>query len=492
MDGASKFVRGDAIASIIITLINIIGGFIIGILQRGMSLKLAAQNYTLLTVGDGLVSQIPALIVSTAAGIVITRAAGESNLGEDVTKQLLFQPKAIAVTSAIILSFAFIPGLPTLPFLILAILTGSIAYFTMRLKKKEEVKKEVESEEEKEERIESLLFVDPLEIEIGYSLIPLVDKEGDLLERIKSIRRQFALDWGFIVPLIRVRDNLQLKPNEYRILIKGVEVAKGEILPDRYLAMSPEEKEKIDGIPTKEPVFGLNAYWIKKEEKEKAQLLGYTVVDAATVLITHLSEIIKEYAHEILSRKDVESLLENLSKIYPKIVEDLIPNVLSLGCVQKVLQNLLKEKVPIKDLQTILETLINYGQYTKDPEILTEYVREALARTICKNLTSNNKLYVLTFDPELEKILVENLKTENQESYYLDIDPDLAQKIIQAIQEKLEKIISLNLKPVILTLPQLRRHIKALVEKFIPQLYVISHNEIPKNIEVEVIDIIKI
>ena len=492
MDGASKFVRGDAIAGIVITLVNILGGLVIGVLQQGMSVSTAAQNYTLLTIGDGLVSQIPALIVSTAAGLVVTRAASDSHLGNDMISQLTGQPRAVAIASGVLILFGFIPGLPTFPFIMLGCLAGGLAYMTFEGKKAVMVKEEEEEEAvEKEkglEKVEELLPLDLLELEVGYGLIPLVDTEqgGELLERVKSIRRQFALEMGMIIPPMHIRDNLQLKPNQYSIIIKGVEVAGGELMPGYYLAMNPGDvKAEIEGIPTKEPAFGIPALWVGEKDKEKAQIAGYTVVDLSTMIATHISEILKTHAYELLGRQEVQSLLDNLALNHPKVVEELVPNLLSLGGVQKTLQNLLKEQVSIRDLLSIVETLADYAPITKNVDILTEYVRQRLARSITKQYkTPEGDIPLMTLDAEIEE-LVNNAIQHTEHESYLSLEPALAQKILAQFNKAMGKFTSMNYQPIILCSPGIRPHLKKLTERFIPTLVVLSHNEIDKRVKLK-------
>ncbi|MFH0926176.1 MAG: flagellar biosynthesis protein FlhA [bacterium] len=495
MDGASKFVTGDAIAGIIITLVNILGGFAIGVFKFRMDLAQAAKQYMVMTIGDGLVAQIPALIISTAAGIIVTRAASESNLGKDVSKQLLIQPKALGITAVVLAFFAIIPGLPKIPFFFLATVTGVASYIITNAqkeniidkKKKEEVQAR-QAQQEGKEKIEGLLPIDTMEIEVGYNLISMVDAKqgGVLLERIKSIRRQIALDIGLIVPPIRIRDNLQLKPNEYNFILKGTEIAKGELLSDRILAINPGMvSEKIDGIQTKEPAFGLNALWITNAQKEKAQTLGYTVVDAITVIATHLTEIIKSFAAELLTRQDVQNLLKNVTETQPKVVEELVPNVMTVGGVQKILQNLLKERVSIRDLPTILEVLADYATIIKDHDLLTEYVRQGLARSICKQYQNQEgKLSLVTLDPGLDQKIANSLERTDQGSY-LALEPNLAKKILKSIEKAVEKVTIRGYQPVILCSPGIRVHLKRFTDRFIPNITILSHNEIPNNIEIE-------
>ena len=501
MDGASKFVRGEAIAGLIIMAINVVGGFVIGVFQQGMEVSAAAQSYTLLTIGDGLVSQIPALIISTAAGVLVSRAASTASMGKEFLRQFSTHPQALAVTSVIVFLFSFIPGLPTLPFVILSSGIAFLAYIAFKEEKrvKEEIKGKAEEEEagpEEEagepEEVERLLQLDILELEVGYGLIPLVDEEqgGDLLDRIKSIRRQFAQEMGIIVPPLHVRDNLQLQPGQYRFLIKGIDVAKGNLMIGHLLAMNPGDvRKEIDGIPTTEPAFGLPAVWITEEQKEEAQLAGYTVVDLSTVIATHLAEVIKKNAADLLGRQEVQRLLDALSKTSPKAVEE-VTNVLSLGIIQKVLQNLVRENISIRDLLTITEALADYGEMTKDPEILTEYVRQRLGRAIVKPfLDENDTLRVLTLDSQIEETIRNSLQ-QTEHGAFLTLDPASAQKIINAVKKAVDEAEGMGMAPVILTNPTVRRHLRRLVERFIPDVNVISHSEIPGNIRLESVGVI--
>jgi len=495
MDGASKFVRGDAIAGIIIMVINIIGGFLIGVLQEGMPIAEAARTYTILTVGDGLVAQIPAIITSTAAGIIVTRAASESNLGAEVVKQLLINPKVLATAAGILAFFGIIPGMPHIPFLILASVAGAGAYFLSKASKKEEQEAvQIETKESKQpETFESLLSVDPLSLEIGYGLIPLVEEGGTLLTRIKALRKQMVTDMGFIVPPVHIKDNLTLKPSQYSILIKGIEVSSSEVMLNKHLAISPGTDEiKIQGIPTKDPAFGLQAVWIDEKDMEKAHLAGYTVVDASSVVTTHLTEIIKNHAHELLGKQDVQKLLDNLSKTHPKVVEDLVPSLLNLGAVQKVLQNLLRERVSIRDLQTILETLSDYAGIAKDPDMLTEYVRQALSRSITKQLQNpDGSISVIVMDPKAERLIIESVQTTSHGAY-LSLDPAAAEKITENIKKNFGESISKGYHPVILCSQAIRRFVKRFAERVSNSIMVVSHNEITTNTKVYSIGIIKI
>ncbi len=502
MDGASKFVRGEAIAGIIILLINVIGGFIIGVLQQNLAVAVAAKSYTLLTIGDGLVSQIPALIISTAAGILVTRASSNASMGREFFKQFAVQPEALAVTSGVIFFFGMVPGLPTLPFFVLSLGMGGLAYlaYRERLAVQKQVTERTETqpvakgpEPGSPEELEKLLSVDVLSLEVGYGLIPLVDEEqgGDLLERIRSIRRQFAQEMGIMVPSLHVRDNLQLAPGEYSILIKGLEVARIELLLGYLLAMAPDEiKRPIEGIPTTDPAFGLEAVWIPEAMREEAQLAGYTVVDLSTVIATHLSEIIRQNADEFIGRQEVQKMLDNLAKTYPKAVEE-ANSVCPLGLAQKVLQNLIKERVSLRDLLTIVEAIADYAGYTKDPEVLTEYVRQRLGKSIVKSfLRQDNTLLVMTLDPSLEDQIRKGIQ-QTEHGSFLALDPASIQRVVQAVQRAVESVTAKGIQPVILCGPQVRRHLKKILDRFIPNVTVLSHSEVTGSIKLEAVEIIR-
>ncbi len=491
MDGAIKFTQRDAVASIIVTAINILAGIAIGVIQSNMGVLEALQTFTVLTIGDGLVTAIPALLISVTGGLITTRAASESNLGEDVSRQLLMNPRPVAIGAGVLFGFALIPGLPHLAFILLASLTGAIAYFS-NLKKKEEA---VHAEREKislaqkalpPEKIESLLKVDPLGIEIGYGIISLVDvnQGGDFLSRVKSIRRQIALEMGIVVPPIHITDNLQLNQREYVIMLKGVEIAGGDLYVDNFLAIDGGGvRQPVAGIPTQEPTFGLPAIWIRSQDKDQAQLAGYTVVDPTTVISTHLSEVLKAHSHELLGRQETKALLDHLNDSHPKLLEETVPKVLSLGDIQKVLQNLLRERVSIRDLISILETLADFGVMTKDTDLLTEYVRQALARSICKPLVSEkNELFLMTLNPDLEQSLVRGL-THTEKGSFLILDPKLIQNIMQRIHQAGQGMLAQS-KMVLLTSANIRIHLKRLTERVLPHLVILSHNEIPNNIKV--------
>ncbi|MFO7294590.1 MAG: flagellar biosynthesis protein FlhA [Clostridia bacterium] len=501
MDGASKFVKGDAIVGILITIINIVGGIIIGLTKMGMSIEEVLERYTILTIGDGLVSQIPALLISTATGIIVTRAASESNLGRDLVKQVTDQPLVLILASVLLFVMGFFPGFPRWILFIMGAGMAYMGYIMMRASKEalaaaagqEATSENVLEEMRKPENVMQLLEIDPLEVEFGYGLIPLADvnQGGDLLDRIVMIRRQMALDLGLIVPVIRLRDNIQLDPNEYVIKVKGVEVARGQVLPDHLLAMDPGTVEQpIDGIDTVEPAFGLPAKWIKEHQREKAEMLGYTVVDAPSVISTHLTEVIRKHGYELINRQDVQTMLDNLKEKYPALVEEVVPKTLSLGEVQKVLSNLIKENVPIRDMVTILETLADYGNITKDPDMLTEYVRQALSRTITLRFVPDKKAKVLTLAPELEKAIMDSVQ-QTEHGSYLALEPNKVQSIFKSLTKELEKFTSLGLQPIVLTAPVVRMYFKKLTEQVAPDLVVLSYNELDSSVEIRSVGVVK-
>lgn len=499
MDGASKFVRGDAVAGILITIINIIGGFIIGIAQLGMDFQSALRTYTALTIGDGLVSQIPALMISTGAGILVSRAASENDLGQEITTQLFSRPKVLGVAGGMMLFFAVIPGFPKIPFIILGFSALAASYLGS-VKAKEELEKKVEEDnkspqQESEERVENYLHVDPMELEIGYGLIPLVDikQGGDLLDRITMIRRQLATELGIIIPPVRIRDNIQLKPNEYSIKIRTIKVGSGELMSGAYLAMDPgTATKKIRGISTVEPAFGLPALWITESQKEDAELAGYTVVELPAVLATHLTEIIKQHAHEILTRQDVRDLLDNIKETNATVVDELIPEMLSVGDVHKVLQNLLRERVSIRDLLLILETLANIASRNKNTDILTEYVRNALAPQICENYKNENSIIpVITLDPNLEAKLEGSLQ-ETESGFSLSLSPGDVGRLLERIGEITEKVKQNGEIPVIICSPTIRGALKRLSENNYRDLVVLSYNEVIPGIEIRSLDMVSL
>ena len=503
MDGASKFVKGDAIAGIIITIINIIGGLLIGVMVHGMAVGEAASLFTLLSIGDGLVSQIPALLISTAMGIVVTRAVSDGNLGSDITKQLFAYPKMMYVVSATLMLIAFLT--PINPLLI-APVAGVIAFAAFKMQKalneEEKSEKETASGDGKEleamkspESVIDLLHVDAIEFEFGYGLIPIADKNqgGDLLDRVIMIRRQLAMELGIVVPVIRIRDNIQLRPNEYIIKIKGNRVATGEIMLDHYLAMSPGiDDDSIEGIETIEPAFGMPALWVNDSMKEDAEMAGYAIVDPPSVVSTHLTEVIKRHAHELIGRQEVKSLIENMREASPAVVEELIPNLMTIGEVQKVLMKLLKEKVSIRNLLIILETLADYSSQTKDTDVLTEYVRRSLSRQITLQYAPQNEaLKVITAGASVEKKFAESVHRSDQGNY-LSIDPETSQLIFQKISEQAAQLQQTGVQPILLTSPAIRIYMRQFIEGFAPDLPVLSYNELEPTVEIQSVGVVNI
>ena len=496
MDGASKFVRGDAIAAIIIVLVNIIGGLTIGILQQGMSPGLAAQTYTLLTVGEGLVAQIPALFISTAAGIVVTRAAADADLGSQITRQLLFSPKAVGTAAGILLALGVVPGLPHLAFLGLG---GVAAWFAYRLSQEAKAPLEpapVSTAPQVESTSPQFAPLDLMEVQVGYGLIGLVEgKHGTaLLDRIKGLRKQFADTMGFLLPPIHIRDNLQLRPNEYAVMLKGVELTKSDVLPSHVLAIDPGTAQRglIHGVATKEPAFGLPALWVPEATREQAQLAGYTVVDASSAIATHLSEIIKRHGHELLGRQEVQSLLDELAKVHPKLVEELIPTLLPLGTVVRVLGNLLREGIPIRDLRSIIEALADHAGITKDPELLTEMARQALGRTITRQYQApDGTLPVITLDPRLDRSLSEQAAAIPQGGM-LNLDPGLSHTLLAALKQAVERVSARGHQPVLLCSPALRRHIRRLTDRILHAVPVVGFNELDSMVRLQSLDTIRL
>lgn len=499
MDGASKFVKNDAIAGIIIIIIDIIGGLVIGMAMRGEPFNLAINRYAILTVGDGLVSQVPALLISTAAGLIVTRAGSNSNLSDDLFNQFFQNPKVLFVTSAVSVLLGF-TGLPMIPFMILAIITAYIGYMISKQQETAERQEESEIEDDsveeirKPENVVGLLRVDPIELEFGYGIIPLADvnQGGDLLDRVVMIRRQLALDLGMIVPIIRLRDNIQLSPNAYAIKIKGVEVANGELMFDHYLAMDPGTAEDdIEGIKTTEPAFGLPAIWIRGEQRERAEIMGYTVVDLPSVIATHLTEVVKRFAHELLGRQEVQTLIDSVKENYPAIVEELVPKIMTVGEIQKVLANLLKENVSIRDLVTIFETLADYAHVTNDTDMLTEYVRQALGRSISKRFIQGSKANVITLDPKLEQVIIESVqKTEH--GSYLSMDPNVLQKVLRNLSSVIQGTAQFGEQPIVLSSPIVRLYFKRMTEQAAPELTVLSYNELDPGVEVQSLGMVSI
>ncbi|MGL4730162.1 MAG: flagellar biosynthesis protein FlhA [Clostridium sp.] len=495
MDGASKFVKGDAIAGIIITIINIVAGIIIGVLMNGMAAGEAAAKYTILTVGDGLVSQIPALLISTSSGILVTRSGSDENFGKQLGGQLTAFPIVIAMASVVLVILSIIPGMPTFIFLALAGATGYSSYILFK-DEKEKVIQEIEMEEQEiietekrePENVMNLISVEPLEIEIGYGLIPLADDAagGDLVQRISSVRRQCAIEMGIVVQPIRIRDNLRLKSNEYVIKIRGTVIERSELMPSMFLCMDPtSDSVDIPGISTIEPTFGIPAVWINKDQREEAEIKGLTVVDPTTVMITHLTETIRSHCHELLGRQETKMIIDSVKEKYNTVVEELIPDLMTIGELQKVLQNLLKERVSIKDMVTILESLADNARNTQDIEILTEYVRFALARNICSDLIDENKsITVATIDPELENMIANSIQKSPQGSFPA-LNPDITTKIFGSIKLVLDSTYFNNNVPVLLVSPKIRPAFRKLIEMVFPQVMVLSLNEIPNDIEIK-------
>ena len=493
MDGASKFVRGDAVAALIILAVNLLGGFFVGVMQKDMAMADAARLYSLLSIGDGLVSQIPALIVSMSAGMVVTRTASTGEFGLEIAKQLLWNPKVLNIVAVMLALFIFVPGFPAIPFFLAAVALAGAANSLGKAEPTERQEPAAESKpaaEKAEEQVRPQP-VDLVELEVGYELIPLVDGEkGTVVERIRALRRQFLTDKGFLVPQIHIRDNLRLGSKQYVILVKGVEAGRGELKPGRLLAMNAsgaaQQDSALRGETTQEPAFGLSALWISSAERERAETLGYTVVDPETVLITHVSELVKRYAPDLLTRQDVQRLLDGLAKEHPKVVEELIPHHLSLGGVQKVLQNLLREEVPIRDLLSITETLADYAPNGKDTDELTEHVRQALGRTITAGLRNGEGVIpVMTFDPKIERMIRERAKEG------IAIEPMDAQRIMSAVQSSVETFTKRGLLPVFLTAGAIRRHLRQLISHYMPQIAVLAHGEIADGVKIQSLGIIR-
>ena len=494
MDGAVKYVKGDAAAGLLITAINIIGGVIMGATREGLGMTDALQKYAILTIGDGLVSQIPSLLISLSTGILVTKGSKDADFGHTLVSQLFGIPKALYLTGAILCGLGLVTTLNTLLFLAMGmifIVVGRTIQGTIETAKIEgEVDEdEIAAEEIRQpENVTSLLQVDPIELEFGYGIIPLADASqgGDLLDRVVMIRRQIALELGTVVPIIRLRDNIQLNPNQYIIKIKGIQVSEGEILFDHYMAMNPGYvEEEITGIPTFEPSFHLPAIWITEGQRERAESLGYTVVDPPSIIATHLTEVIRQYIAELLTRQDVQNLVNNLKETNPSLVDELVPKLLGIGEVQKVLQNLLKEGVSIRDLLTIFETLADYATTTRDPDILTEYVRQSLKRAISgKFFPANETTSVVTLDPKIEQEIMGSVK-QTEQGAYLNLDPERTRKIMESLEAEVAKLENLGKNPIVITSPIVRIYFKRLTEDYFKDLIVISYNEIETNIELQ-------
>ncbi|MEA4804399.1 flagellar biosynthesis protein FlhA [Acetobacterium wieringae] len=507
MDGATKLVKGDAVASMIIAVVNLVGGMIIGMVQGSMPLEEVVSVYTIATVGDGLVSQVPALMISVATAMIVTRAASENNLNVDVKNQFLSQPQVLVIAGIGIAALAFIPGAPAFQILLLAVMLSGFGLLIIRRSNVKVVVDEVEQmtqliQEESSEvdfyrnidNVYNIIGVEPIEMEFGYSLLPMVDEgsSGNFIDRIVIFRKQFAMDMGVVIPTVRLRDNGLINPNQYIIKIKGEEIAKGEVLVGYYLALDPTNtSEPIDGIETIEPAYGIKGKWITENEKELAEVYGYTVIDALSVIVTHMSEVIKKHMHELLSRQDINTLLENVSKANPAIVDDVIPNIISIADFQKILINLLNEGIPIRDMESILETLGDHGTTIKDTDMLTEYVRQKLKRTITRKYTDGNSIKVIALDQEIENIILNSAK-KNEHGTYLAIDPQVVQTIVEKVTEQIEKLKEIIDHSIILTSPIVRIYFKRLIEQFMADLTVLSFNEIDTNIQIQVIGMIKL
>ncbi len=485
MDGAAKFVRGDAIAGLLITVVNILGGLTIGVLQRGMPVAEAASVYSLMTIGDGLVAQIPALIISTASAIIITRATGSSQFGIEIANQLGAEPKATYITSGVLIMLGLVPGFPFYPFVLMGIVIAGVAYYSdlanQREAQDEERALEEVAEPLHEEKIEEFLHPDRFEVEIGYSLIPMVDTSqgGNLLGKISTIRKTIALDLGLIVPPIRIRDNIQLKSNAYVFKINGIEVAEGTVMMNYFMVLNPDERIDLQGIKTTEPTFGLPALWINSRERDKAEMSGYTVVEAAAVIATHLIEILKSNAHKLLDRQETQRMLDHLRESHSAVIEGLVPDIIPLGVVTKVLKNLLREKLPIRNLVTILETVADYGPLTKDPDVLTEYVRASLSDIITANYKQiSGQVTIATLDPQLEDKIAGFIKSGSGQSFNLGFSPAEVNKIFDSIGEKVQAMLAEGSRPAILVSPQIRRYVKSFIDQVLPDVSVLSYAEL--------------
>ena len=494
MDGASKFVRGDAIAGIIIIFVNIIGGLIIGVVQKGLPVTDALAVYSLLTIGDGLVSQIPALLTSTAAGIIVTRAASESNLGSDVVTQLFSNSKAMTLASIVILAIGMVPGIPLMPFLILSSLTFGSSYLAGKAKKDEEISNVPDVPHPEKEKAELIQPLEVLEIEIGYGLIPIVDsgQSGELLDKIRAIRKQMAGELGIVVPPMKLRDNLQLKAGEYLILLKGIEMGRGEMMTGHVLAMGPEEAQgSLEGIPTKEPVFNLDAFWVKESDRDKCVAQGFTVVDHSTIIATHLTEIVRNNAHEFITRQETQKLVDTVAATHQKVIEELTQSQVNMGVIQKVLQSLLREQVSIRDLVTILEAIADASTSVRDPEVITEFVRQRMSRSILKPYLSDGILNIMILEKSLEEKLIASLQTSDQGTF-LALDLTYSQRLIEKIGDEAKKAMVQNIQPIILVHPILRGRLRKFIERYIKGVTVISHNEIPSQIKIQSFGVIRI
>ena len=496
MDGASRFVKGDAIAGILIILVDIIGGLIVGVAQHGMSWGEALQTYTLLTVGDGIVTQVPALVIATGTGIIVTRAASDARLGEEVSRQVLAYPKTIAVVSAVLVALAFLPGIPLFPVMTLAGAAASLFWYAnkhARTAQPAAEQKETKTQDANDDLYKAMQ-VDPVEVVIGSALIPLVGESGELLaEKLTTVRRQYAFDMGVVLPLVRVRDEKRLAPNRYEVRMFGARVAEGEVFPDRLLAINPGgQRPPLDGMTALDPAYGLPAVWIVEDRRQQAKIGGYTVVDCSTVFLTHLAEVLRQNAHNTITRAEVDRLIGRVRQSQGTLVDELVPKVLSLGDLQRVLQNLVKERVPIRNMDSILEVLADCGGRSKDPEYLTDQVRERLSALICQQLADGKgEIHVLTFDPAVEQSLTTALRSVEDKSS-LVLEPRFAEQILRKLSEEVERMARGNLRPVLLCAPNLRRHVRRFTERLVPQLWVLSLNEISQHVSLRAYGVVKV
>ncbi len=498
MDGASKFVRGDAIAGLLITAINIVGGLLIGTLQRGLAIGDAASLYTLLTVGDGLVAQIPALIISTSAGIVITRASSRADLGIDIAQQVIGQPKAIFATSIVLGMMGIIPGMPFVPFSIMALIMAFIGQQVTRIQKTEREQLAAEEEEvpelqEPEEKIEEFLHPDAFEIEIGYGLIPMVDSSqgGNLLGRISTIRKSLAIEMGVLIPPIRIRDNIQLSANQYVFKIYGIEASQGEVMMNHFMVVNPDPSAGLEGIEMAEPTFGLPALWVSDKEREKAEISGNTVVEPPAVIATHLMEVLRNNCYKLLDRQETQRLLDHLKETHAALVEGMVPDILPLGVVRQVLKSLLQEKIPIRNLVIILETIADYAPYSKDPEVLTEYVRIAMVETITDMLKMpDGKVTIAMLEPRLEDHIMTNIKNSGSITQNLGFTPEQVNALFQDVADKVEKLASMGVRPTLLVSPQIRKAVRKFIESVFSNLFVISYSELTSDTELKSVGVI--
>ena len=501
LDGAVKYVKGDAAAGLIITAVNIVGGIVMGVLRQSMAIGDAVNKYTILTIGDGLVSQIPSLLISLSTGILVTKASKESDMGEMVFQQLFSIPKVLWVTGGTLIFLGVTTELPWFVFIPFGMILIYLGFLLRNTQSVQAIEEEVDTEESdaqeirKPENVVSLLQVDPIELEFGYGIIPLADisQGGDLLDRVVMIRRQIALDLGAVVPIIRLRDNIQLNPNQYIIRIKGIQVSEGEILFDHYMAMNPGfVEEEITGIPTFEPSFHLPAIWITEGQRERAESFGYTVVDPPSIIATHLTEVVRSHIAELLTRQDVQSLIDNIKESNNVLVDELVPKLLGIGEIQKVLQNLLREGISIRDLLTIFETLADHASVTRDTDVLTEYVRQSLKRAISnKYFPANETTNVVTLDPKIEQDIMGSVK-QTEQGAYLALDPEKSQKIINSVKEEVTKMENMGKTPIVITSPIVRMYFKKLTEEYFKDLIVVSYNEVETNVELQSVGMVTI